>query len=804
LRESGQDGQPGIVGRLRSSNRAGSRFVLVAVTLGLVLAAAVVTAEVVARHVEATATSEATHSAETVVRGFVDPLLTAGALQDPGSAGGAEINETLRRLVEPGTILRIKIWGHDDTVVFSDLPELRGRTFEVEEDLSEALDGEVASEMSDGTAAENLFEHGLVDRFLEIYLPIRAPSGEVVAAYEIYQDAAPIMANIEATRRDVFLIAGAVALFLALVLLIGFDGTSRRLGRQNRRLRELTDSLRDSEARFRSLAQNASDLVLVVDRDSTVRYVSVSVERLLGFAPEDLVGRVLGHAVHTDDRDMLAQQLASLAERPGGDVAGESRVAHRDGRWRVFEWTARNLMDEPSIGGFVINAHDVTERADLEAQLTHQAFHDPLTGLANRALFADRVEHSLARRRRHRARPAVLFLDLDDFKTVNDTLGYGSGDRLLVEISRRLTGCLRPGDTACRVSGDEFAILLEEIGDVQRALEVADRILERVAEPVDIGRDVSVTASIGVVLVDDNVDDADDVLARADVAMYAAKAAGKGRHQLYEPAMRDRAWSRLELEGELRRAIDKDQIVVVYQPILDLRTREPVEMEALVRWDHPERGRLVPADFLVVAEESGLIVPLGRIVLERACQQASEWRRRWPNERPIDVSVNLSSRQFGDPGLLEAIRTALATADLPPSNLKLEITESAMLDADASDLLMRRIHDLGVRLAVDDFGTGFSGLSYFQRFPLDTLKIDRSFVSGLGRDPRSDAIVHATIAFAKALGLTVTAEGIETEDQFEHLRGLGADLGQGHLFAHPLEPAAADAYLVATRSASAA
>lgn len=804
MRVPGPDDKPGIVGRFRSSNRIGSRLVLVPITLGLVLAAAALTAETVARHVEVTATSEATTSAEAVVRGFVDPLVTAGALQDPGSPAGTEINDTLRQLVKSGDVLRIKIWGPDGTVLFSDLPELRGQRFEVEDDLSEALDGEVATEITDGTAAENVFEHGLADRFLSVYLPIHSADGDVVAAYEVYQDAAVIESNIDATRRDVFLIAGGMALFLALVLLIGFDGTSRRLGRQNRQLRELTDTLRNSEARFRSLAQNASDLVLVVDGDGTVRYVSISVERILGYQPQTLVGRVLEHAVHPDDREMLARQLASIVDRPGGDVVGETRVAHQDGRWRMFEWTARNLLDEPAIRGFVINGHDISERTDLEAQLVHQAFHDPLTGLANRALFADRVEHSLARRRRNRAMPAVLFLDLDDFKTLNDTLGYGSGDRLLVEVSRRLMACIRPGDTACRLSGDEFAILLEEVGDVEYALEVADRILQRVAEPVDIGREVSITTSIGIVMVDDKVDDADDVLARADVAMYAAKAAGKGRHQLYEPAMRDRAWSRLDLEGELRRAIDRDQIAVVFQPILDLRTRRPVEMEALVRWDHPERGRLLPADFLAVAEESGLIVPIGRIVLERACQQASAWRRRWPGDRPIDVSVNLSSRQFGDPRLLDAIRAALAAADLPAANLKLEITESAMLDADASDLLMRRIHDLGVRLVVDDFGTGFSGLSYFQRFPLDTLKIDQSFVSGLGRDPRSDAIVHATIAFAKALGLTVTAEGIETEDQFERLRSLGADLGQGYLFAHPLDSAAADAYLAAARAASAA
>ena len=649
------------------------------------------------------------------------------------------------------------------------------------------------------------FEQGLASRFLEVYLPVRlSTGGDVVAAYEIYQDAAAIDENIAATRLDVFLIAAAVAVILVCVLFVAFDGTSRRLGRQNRQLRELADTLRTSEARFRSLVQNASDLFLVLDRDGTIRYESVAVERILGYRPDERVGHALADNAHPDDRDALARHLATLEDRPGADVIGETRFAHRDGRWLVFDWTARNRVDDPAINGFVVNAHDVTERTELEAQLRHQAFHDPLTGLANRALFGDRVEHSLARRRRNRAMPAVLFLDLDDFKTVNDTLGHGTGDRLLVEVSRRLSECIRPGDTACRLSGDEFAVLLEEVGDVDLVIEVADRIAARIAEPMDIGRDLAITASIGIVMVDDDAHDADDVLARADVAMYAAKAAGKARHELYEPAMSDRAWSRLELEGELRRAIERDELTVVYQPILDLATRTPVEMEALVRWDHPERGRLAPADFIGVAEESGLIVPLGRIVLELACRQASEWRTAGPGGSPIDISVNLSSRQFLDAGLLETIKNALSAADLPASSLKLEITESAMLDADASDVLMRRIRDLGVRLAVDDFGTGFSGLSYFQRFPLDTLKIDRSFVSGLGRDPRSEAIVHATIAFAKALGLTVTAEGIETEDQFERLRALGADLGQGYLFARPLDPIAADAFLMNARAASAA
>jgi diguanylate cyclase (GGDEF)-like protein len=671
--------------RLRPPTGASPRLLLVVVTVALVLSASVLTADIVAQHVRDTAAEEATQSAESVVHAFVDTHLSAALLADPTGPAADEINTTLESLVASDNLLRIKVWRPDGTVVFSDLPALRGQTFEIEHDLEEALDGEVEREFSDGTASENEFELGLAPRFLEVYLPIRKDgTGPVIGAYEIYQDASTIEASVAATRQDVLLIAGAMAAILGIVLLAAFHGTSRRLGRQNRQLRDLTDTLRESEA-----------------------------------------------------------------------------------------------------------------------QMRHQAFHDPLTGLPNRALFADRVGHSLTRRRRNRAMPAVLFLDLDDFKTVNDTMGYGSGDRLLIEIARRISDTIRPGDTACRLSGDEFAILLEEIGDVDQARDVADRILARIAEPLDLAHEVTVTASLGIAMVDDDVFDAEDVLGRADVAMYAAKGAGKARHVMFEPVMRDRAWTRLQLEAELRRAIERGELAVVYQPILDLATGRTVEMEALVRWDHPERGRLAPADFLAVAEETGLIVPMGRFVLETACREASRWLARWPGD-PVDISVNLSSRQFRDPALLDMITGALAAADLPTTSLKLEITESAMLDADASDTLMRRITDRGIRLAVDDFGTGFSGLSYFQRFPLDTLKIDRSFVTGLGRDPRSSAIVNATIAFAKALGLTVTAEGIETDDQRARLTGLGADRGQGYLFAQPLDAETAFAYLVRTRSASAA
>ncbi len=672
-------------GPRRFSARPSPRVALVAVTVLLVLAASAITAELVSGEVERSATDEAARNATSMVEAFVSPRLTGGALADPTSTAGLEIDTVLTGLVSPGNLVRIKVWRPDGTVVFSDLPALRGQTFEIDDDLGAALAGQGSSGLTDARAAENRFETGLASTLLEMYLPVHAPDGSVMAVYEIYQDASGIEAAITTTRLEVFLIAGGMAIALGILLMAAFKEVSRRLERQNRQLRDLTGTLRESEA-----------------------------------------------------------------------------------------------------------------------QLRHQSFHDPLTSLPNRALFADRLEHALTRRRRNRAMPAVIVLDLDDFKTVNDTLGYGTGDGLLVEAGRRIVAAIRPGDTVCRLSGDEFAILLEEVGDIAQATEVADRVLASLARPLDVGPDVTMAASMGIAMVDDDVRDADDALTRADVAMYAAKANGKHRHESFAPAMRDRVWSRLELEAELRRGIERGELVVVYQPILDMTTRRPVEVEALVRWDHPTRGRLAPAEFLTVAEERGLIVPLGRFVLEQACREVADWRRRWPSRRQIELSVNLSSPEFRDPGLFEAITHALATSGLPASSLKIEITESSMLDADASDVLMRRIRDLGVRLAVDDFGTGFSSLSYFQRFPLDTLKIDRSFVSGLGRDTRSDAIVRATIAFAEALGLTVTAEGIETEAQFELLRTLGADRGQGYLFARPLDAADALSFFTHAWRASAA
>ena len=779
----------------------GLRISLIALTVALVLAASGLTADRVTTQVKQTAIDEAAQGAAAIVGSFVAPLLSEEVMHDTNSPTGQAINAELQRLVASGYFLRIKIWDPSGTVLFSDKPELRGRQFEVEADLEEAFDGAVESDITDGTADENVFEHGLATRLLEIYSPVRLEStGHVVAAYEIYRDASAIDAGLEATRRDVFLIAGAMASVLTILLILAFDGTARRMRRQNGRLQMLTRTLREREARFRSLVQNASDLFLVVSRENTIRYESPAVERVLGFEPSARIGARVEGILHPDDVPNVASLLDAIADQQGADVGGEARFAHRDGSWRVFEWTARNLLDEPSVEGLVVNAHDVTERTALEEQLRHQAFHDPLTGLANRALFSDRVGHALSRRRRERLMPAVLFLDLDDFKTVNDTLGHGQGDRLLVEVARRISDSIRPEDTACRLSGDEFAVLLDEIGDVDQATEVAARVLNRISETIVIDRELSVTASLGLAMVDADVREVEDVLSRADVAMYAAKSAGKARMRTYEPAMRDRAWTRLELESELRRAVERGEFSVVYQPIVDLSSGRTLELEALVRWDHPRRGRLAPDAFLGAAEETGLIIPLGRLVLEAACRAVREWQAARPNQ-PLGLSVNLSSRQFLDPDLPETLRSVLAATGLDGDSLKLEITESAMVDADTSDLVMRRIRSMGILLAVDDFGTGYSGLSYFQRFPLDTLKIDRSFVARMGRDARSDAIVNATIAFGKALGLTVTAEGIETAEQLDGLRASGADRGQGYLFSMPLDAADVESYLTATSDA---
>jgi diguanylate cyclase (GGDEF)-like protein len=420
-------------------------------------------------------------------------------------------------------------------------------------------------------------------------------------------------------------------------------------------------------------------------------------------------------------------------------------------------------------------------------QLTKHAFRDSLTGLPNRALFMDRLSHGLARARRRREHLAVLFLDLDRFKIINDTLGHAVGDRLLVEVSNRVGGAVRPGDTVARLGGDEFGFLLEDVADGETAEAAARRIEAELSKPLHFeGREIFITTSIGIALSSARLGTAEEILRDADLAMYHAKAKGKARHELFDSSMSAPALDRMDLEMDLRSAISRQEFRLHYQPILRLDTGKITEVEALIRWQHEKRGLLQPDAFIGLTEETGLIVPIGRWVLSEACRQARAWQLEFPSNPPLVMSVNLSAKQFQHPTLVQEIGKALAETGLDAASLKLEITESVVMqDAPATVAKLNELKDLGIRLAIDDFGTGYSSLGSLKRFPVDTLKIDRSFVRGLSKDGNDNAIVRAVITVAKTLNMDVTAEGVETDQQRIELKALGCDRAQGFLFARP-------------------
>jgi diguanylate cyclase (GGDEF)-like protein/PAS domain S-box-containing protein len=671
---------------------------------------------------------------------------------------------------------------------------------------------------------------------------------------------------------------------------------------------------------LRSVVENSSENVTMIDPDGTLRYASPAFERMLGYAPEEVVGKmnVLDH-VHPDDLPHVLEETEKALS--AGGVAtnkAEYRFRHKDGSWRWVESAGTYLLDDPHVKGVVVQTRDITERkrteealreaeerfrrsfedaaigmalvgtdgrflrtnrslcdmlgyrevellgktfqdithpADLDAdldllrrtllgeirtyqmekryfhkegqvvwvllsvsmvhneegdplyfvsqiqdisarkvlekRLEHRAFHDPLTDLPNRQLFMDRLGQALRRTGRGHKRVAVLFMDLDKFKVVNDSLGHQVGDLLLTVVAQRLRRCLRPEDTLARFGGDEFVVMIEALDGPAQAVQVAERITEELRSPFILeGRDLYVLASIGISLGDARTHDPGDILREADTAMYRAKDEG-GDFRVFNPAMYKRAFTRLEVENDLRRAIEQEEFVLHYQPMVDLQTGELWGMEALVRWDHPERGLLEPSEFVPVAEQSGLVIPMGEKILRESCFRAKEWQEENPRIPPLVMSVNLSASQLSRLDLADTVERVLGETGLEGSSLILDVTETVYVRVLAGNTAMLdRLRGLGVRFSIDDFGTGYSSLSYLKRLPADAIKIDQSFVKGLGKDVEDTAVVRMIIELAHTLSLEVIAEGVETEKQATLLKEMGCDFAQGYHFSKPLPPEA--------------
>ncbi len=541
---------------------------------------------------------------------------------------------------------------------------------------------------------------------------------------------------------------------------------------------------RQSAERFRSLVQNSSDVIALLEPDLTIRYHTPSVERVLGYREDELIGSRLTELLEPDAAENLSGFFADVVGRPATPLPRDLPLRRKDGTICQLESVFNNLLDESNIAGVVVTARDVTERRALEDQLAHQAFHDSLTGLANRSLFADRVEHALGRGVRRPNLFAVLFIDLDDFKTVNDSLGHAAGDELLVTVARRIESCLRPEDTCARLGGDEFAVMVESISEPDGAEIVARRILDAMAEPLSIlGSEVTALGSVGIAL-GTGEQTTSEILRSADLAMYRAKGEGKGRYALYEPSMHEGVLERLALKADLQRADVAQEFEVHYQPIVALQSGAIAGVEALLRWRHPTRGLVLPVDFIGLAEETGLILPLGRLVLHRACEQAAYWRSLgYVN---LGVSVNISAKQLSSRVLPSEVTAALDESSLDSSALTLEITENVLLDSQVVIGRLEELRALGVRIAIDDFGTGYSSLNYLRRFPVDTLKIAKAFVDELGSSSEQERLVAAIVRIGSTLGLDTVAEGIEQESQRDRLRTLGCRFGQGYFFSRPV------------------
>ena len=589
---------------------------------------------------------------------------------------------------------------------------------------------------------------------------------------------------------------------------------------QHLQLQRIRRELTERNQLFEVITENAADMIAVIDCAGNRLYNSPAYKKVLGYSSEELKLSSAVEQVHPDDRRRVLE-AADKARLTGRGELLEYRMRHKDGTWRVLESVATAIQsEEGQTERLVIVNRDITERKRAEEALAHNALHDALTNLPNRALFLDRVRHVLALSHRHISyKFAVLFIDLDQFKVFNDSLGHAAGDDLLVQIAHRLSASVRGVDTIsrpvlaqdtspvateaslARVGGDEFTVLLEGIRDCGDAIRVAERIEERLRIPFVVeGQEVVTTASIGIAFCGTSYTNSEDLVRDAEIAMYRAKREGKARSQVFDAAMHTIAVKRLRLETDLRRALELREFRVYYQPIVSLQSGKIVGFEALSRWQRPE-GLLSPAQFIQIAEETGIILPMNRLLLREACLQLRAWHSEFPCDPPLTISVNVTPREFAQPDLADQMKTILVETGVHPSSINVEITETiAMADPQRSSLVLAELKALGVHISIDDFGTGYSSLSRLQGFPVDTLKIDRAFISKIDTDSETSEIVRIIIMLAHNLGLKVVAEGAETAEQVRVLRQLKCELVQGYFFAPPGDHAAAQALLSKNRA----
>jgi len=555
-------------------------------------------------------------------------------------------------------------------------------------------------------------------------------------------------------------------------------------------------SLRYSDERLQALVRHASDAIVVIDAEGSVLYASPALERLLGHGPHDL-DRFDAGLIHEDHLAQAQALFQDVLTRPSAVRWIEVPLAHADGQYRWCEVGVTNMLDDPAVGGLVCNMRDITERRSAREQLTFQAYHDALTRLPNRWLFLDQLERAQVDARMNDQGVGVLFLDVDRFKLVNDSLGHEVGDRMLVVVAERLANCLRPRDIVARFGGDEFTVLLRDLADAEAAVRVADRIMEAMRDPLVFdGHELFASASVGIALSHGGADAAGDLLRQADLAMYVAKEKGRARWELFDASFAPHVMERLELESDMRRALERGEFVVLFQPEVALHNGDVIAAEALLRWMHPHRGMLEPATFVPIAEESSLIVAIDRFVLHNACLWAHRWSATRGRAEPLTVGVNLSPRFMRQADVVEDITAVLRETGVDPRSIQIEITErSALTDLEATCKTLHRLRTTGVRVAVDDFGTGYSALSYLRKLPIDVLKLDKSFFDGLDGAPAELAIVQAIVTMGHALDVKVTAEGVERVEQAARLLEIGCDSAMGWLWSRAVPPEELEAML---------